>query len=625
MSRKTDSPAEATGDPLAPENEQAFSPTLSTTTSNDSIDSEVVPLTKNPTTKASGTPTGANASLRRRSSAAVLPPSFEPGAFSAIKHVPTTPRYKEQSVIAPPVPESLPTTPGYELNGVSYFDMPTRDGLPHQQTVLARGGVDDRLEDVTRGMTIHNPPKSMWRLVATIIFSLSAGLSDGAPGAILPRIETYYGINYTVVSLIWMANALGFIVIAMISHKLQPMLGARRAQALGCIFLLIMYAMVSSASKFPVVVLGFFFGGLGLAIIESFQNVFLSRFDKASTYLGYYHGAYGMGACIGPMLATAMVNSGAKWSEYYYILLGTTTLNFFNLYFSFSGYERDAKAWEHYDPLLEEGVSPGALTDEGLRLVTTESINLDETSSKMLGSPSSKSVLRGARKENSVEPLPLDETTYEAVNLSDSNETSEIHDAVCLPKTWYMALFVLCYQGAEVSLGGWVVTFLEVYRHGSTKTTGYVASGFWGGLTVGRLFLTPNIHRLIGAKRGVSCLVLMAFVCSFFAWLLPVLTAEAVFISIIGLVTGPVYPLMVTVAVKVLPRKIQVIALTIVTAFGSSGGAIFPFLVGLISQTVGTYVVMPIYIGLLTMTLVMWYLLPNPDRSVVRHKWQRLF
>lgn len=574
------------------------------------------------------------------------------------------PSVLNSSVISPPIPESLPTTPGYELNGSSYFDLPNKSGysIPHQQTVLAAAGdtlvsssmekmpniranvgkdaeglpneylsSKKKLQDVSHGVTLENSSREKWRLAATVLFSFTAGLSDGAPGALLPRIEKYYGINYTVVSMIWMSNAVGYICIALSSFKLMPFFGPRNLSAIGCAFLAVMYAIVCSAPPFALVAVGFFFGGLGAATNSSFQNIFLSRFQKSSVYLGYFHGAYGLGACLGPLIATAMVNSGAKWSHFYFIMLAFSIFNTVNLFLSFKGYEEEQKAWEKYDPLLEE--MKGQLVRTPDELESQTDIPLQALQGSSDGTKNLVKAIKTSEKRKDASGQDFTESTFEDVNPESENSsrkkstnvgTSDIVVALKSPITWYLSFFVLFYQGAEVSMGGWVVTFLEVYRHGSTNTTGYVASGFWGGLTLGRLVLTPLIHRTIGAKRGVTLLISVSLVCCILAWVLPIFIAEAVFIAFFGFFTGPIYPLMVTIAVRVLPRRIQVISMTIMTALGSSGGALFPFLVGLVSEFVGTFVVMPFVFGLLSGALILWGLLPNPDRSVVTSLWQRL-
>jgi len=65
----------------------------------------------------------------------------------------------------------------------------------------------------------------------------------------------------------------------------------------------------------------------------------------------------------------------------------------------------------------------------------------------------------------------------------------------------------------EVTLGGWIVTYVIEVRGGG-PSSGYISSGFFGGLTFGRVallwvnskvvrlvFFGPN-HWLIGSKIG---------------------------------------------------------------------------------------------------------------------------
>ncbi|KAH3666824.1 hypothetical protein OGAPHI_003273 [Ogataea philodendri] len=519
--------------------------------------------------------------------------------------------------ILPLVPESLPTTPGYELGNNAYFDQhqntsyfdlaSTKELLPSTKTMPippaqqpsssftgesnSGSGAKHRVEG---GMTLVNPPKNRWRLISVVLWATSAGLSDAAPGALLPTIEKYYNISYAVVSLIWLANAVGFILIALICPNMEPLLGKRKMTAGGCLALVAMYACVSPGYKFPLVVVGFFFGGLGLATCLSQQNIFLSKFNKSSQYLGYYHGGYGLGACIGPLIATGMIDRGVKWHFYYLILLGMSMFNFWNLWFSFGGADDDLKPWDNWEPKQESSASADPVDDDGKFTMLEETLGFTET-------------LR--QQEHATE-------TKEASLLSLSLKNW---------RTWLLALYVLFYQGAEVSMGGWIVTFLEDYRDGSVSSMGYVSSGFWGGLTIGRLFLTTFIHKYIGAKRGVFLLMVGAMATTILAWVIPTLIVEAVFVSFAGVFIGPIYPLMITIAVRILPRKIQVISLTIMTAFGSSGGALFPFLVGLISQYAGAFVCMPIILALLACTTAIWFILPNPDRPKLGNVLQRVW
>lgn len=69
--------------------------------------------------------------------------------------------------------------------------------------------------------------------------------------------------------------------------------------------------------------------------------------------------------------------------------------------------------------------------------------------------------------------------------------------------TWLCSLFLLGYVGVEVALGGWIVTFMIRVRHGSAFASGMTATGFWLGITVGRIvlgFVTPRL----GEKLAIA-------------------------------------------------------------------------------------------------------------------------
>lgn len=68
---------------------------------------------------------------------------------------------------------------------------------------------------------------------------------------------------------------------------------------------------------------------------------------------------------------------------------------------------------------------------------------------------------------------------------------------------WLTAMFLLGYVGIEVALGGWIVTFMINVRHGAPFSSGMTETGFWLGITVGRLvlgFVTPRI----GEKLSIA-------------------------------------------------------------------------------------------------------------------------
>ncbi|CAK7896285.1 hypothetical protein CAAN1_04S07822 [[Candida] anglica] len=544
------------------------------------------------------------------------------------------------------IPESLPTTPGYEVTQ-KMFEQDMTSSLPTQRPNLYRkdtqqaelgnswsadlGGAITRLltnqrdigsirendnersvievesepvDETTPVMTFRNPPKNLWRVCACCIWAFTNGFSDGTPGALLPFIEEYYNVSYSVVSLIWMSNAVGFIMVALFSHKIEPWFTKRQALTLGCVFSTIMFAFVSTGYKFPLIVCGFFFGGVGVATCLSQMNVFMTRLEKSSTALGYFHGVYGLGATVSPLIGTSFINNDIPWHYFYLILVGLSLTNAINIWFSFEGSDEDLAPWDN-----KEDVSTETVVKEEEEAINT---GHEET---VIGLTN---LGRGGKSKTSRQGPHAPAVPHGDMAAALSNRI-----------TWLISFFVLFYQGSEVSMGGWIVTYLLNYRHGNPKSVGYVASGFWLGLTLGRLALTRPFHKYVGARRGIIIMSVLSILFVVLTWAIPSVITAGVFVSLAGVFIGPTYPLMISLAARMLPRKIQVVSLTIMTAFGSSGGAIFPFFVGLISQFAGAFVVLPIFIGLYTLMLIIWICLPNVEgRERYDGKmtwWQRIW
>lgn len=177
------------------------------------------------------------------------------------------------------------------------------------------------------------------------------------------------------------------------------------------------------------------------------------------------------------------------------------------------------------------------------------------------------------------------------------------------------SLFIFAYQGAEVSISGWVISFLIAARHGNPSAVGYVTSGFWGGVTVGRFLLSHPAHK-IGEKLFVYGIVAGAAGFQLLVWLVPNIIGDAVAVAVVGLLLGPVYPCATTIFSRLISRKDQVSSLSVISAFGSSGGAVAPFTTGILAQVAGTFVLHPIAIGLFAVMLTCWFILPTPRKRM---------
>ncbi|KAK9465343.1 major facilitator superfamily domain-containing protein [Lipomyces arxii] len=415
-------------------------------------------------------------------------------------------------------------------------------------------------------------PQNKYRLLVACWILVGLGLNDGAPGAILPYMEEHYHINYAVVSMIWMANSIGFIVTACLCNWLYARIGRVGLLTLGPGLLVLMYAMIVGAPPFPVIVVAFFFGGLGMAMIVAQVNLFLSYLQQTEVCFGVCHGSYGIGAMTGPLVATAMISAGVSWQKYYIILLFIQAVAVCMSAWAFRGCDRDFGT-EH---MLRKYRKRDAMTTNNSLVAVT----------------------------SNMPPLP-------AVTVHHSRKETSIYLLAAKNRiTVLSAFFILFYQGAEVAIGGWIVSFMIDSRGGNPHAVGYIASGFWGGVTVGRFVLNHFLNKFLAPRMVIYLLLGLAIMFEIVTWVLPNIIGAAVAVSLVGLVVGPMYPSAMTVLSRQLPRKLQTFSLTVITAFGSTGGALWPFITGLISQSRGTYVLHPIVISLFAGMIALWTAIP---------------
>lgn len=361
-----------------------------------------------------------------------------------------------------------------------------------------------------------------------------------------PQIEEYYDISYTIVSLIFLSGFVGYVLAALVNNLVHHHLGQVGAATLGPVGRLIGYIAIACHPPFPVLPVVLLFPGFGNGVEESSWNAWIGNMQNSNELLGILHGAYGLGATIAPLIATAMVTKAdLAWYVYYYVLVGIAGL-------------------------------------EGLLSVAA---------------------FWGATGR-------VHRATYQRDSTTGAATRTTTREALREPVTWLLAIFLLMYVGAEVSLGGWITTFMLDVRHADSFPAGMAVTGFWLGLTVGRLVLGFLTGR-IGEKVAITLYLLVSIGLLLLYWLVPNFLASAIVVAFLGFALGPFFPAVVVTAAKLLPPSQHVSAIGFAAAFGSAGSAIFPFVVGAISQARGVEVLPPIILAMLGVLCILWFLVPG--------------
>ncbi|KAH7146573.1 major facilitator superfamily domain-containing protein [Dactylonectria macrodidyma] len=418
---------------------------------------------------------------------------------------------------------------------------PTED-KETQQAIVPEVATDDG--NSTNGLERWNSPRiNSYRFMAANLSLLIMGMNDACIGALIPYIETYYGLNYTTVSTVFVVPFAGYILAALTNNWLHFTVGQRGVAFLGPVCRLIGYIPIALHPPFPVLPCALLFSAFGNGIEDSAYNAWVGNMHNANELLGFLHGSYGLGGTISPLIASAMVTkANLEWYTFFYVMIGIVVIEFL---FGMTAF------WNATGAAYRQRLK----FDEGKARTTT----------------------RMAMRQ---------------------------------PITWLVALFLLGYVGAEVSLGGWVVTFMLRVRHAEPFLAGLTVTLFWLGLTIGRVVLGFITGR-IGEKLAILVYLVLAIGLELLYWLVPNFAASVVFVMLLGFFLGPLFPAAVVVATKLLPADYHVSAIGFAAAIGGGGAALLPFAVGAIAQHKGVEVLQPVVLATIVFIIVIWLLLPG--------------
>ncbi len=306
------------------------------------------------------------------------------------------------------------------------------------------------------------------------------------------------------------------------------------------------YVPIVAAAPYALIPISFCLVGFGAAINISLGNLFCGSLQNSTVMLGLLHGCYGVGATVSPLLATAVVAKGGA-------------------------------PWSRFY-LINLGLAAVIL------LLSTWSFRSYEK-----------------------------ELSRDIKHRESSNDESTLNGLLCTLRAKVVilgAIFIFAYQGAEVSISGWIISFLIDARDGDSQSVGYVSSGFWGGITISRFVLSGLAQRW-GEKLFVFALTAGAFAFQLVIWLVPNIIGNAVATAIVGVMLGPIYPCAAALLMRNMTRREALKGMVAVTAFGSLGGAMAPFVTGLLAQAISTLVLHPICIFQYVLMAVCWYGVPE--------------
>ncbi len=373
-----------------------------------------------------------------------------------------------------------------------------------------------------------------WQLALSFLAFILIGANDGALGVLLPSLRSHYGIDKAQAGLLFLAGTSGYLLAAFSSGLLVEKLGHRLFLMLGAACYTLAAFSLSMIPPFMAVLLTLLLLGFGIAILDAGLNSYIAGLPNKISLLNYLHAFYGLGALLGPLVASNLLNLNFGWNSVYFIWLSLSL----TLLLGFAGlFQASGRLSEHVSPAQPPG---NALTGAfRLRIV------------------------------------------------------------------WLLAFFLLFYVGAEVSLGSWSYSLLTEERGQAALLSGWIVSGFWMGLTLGRLVLARVAERM-GSQRFIQLCIAGVVAGIVMVWVAPGAAGSAIGLWLTGFSLGPVFPTTIAMMSGLVPARVLPSAIGFLASLGSMGAALFPFLAGNLAEATGLGTLLPYTILLTAIMLAFW-------------------
>lgn len=169
------------------------------------------------------------------------------------------------------------------------------------------------------------PPAWIGIAIAFYAF-IAIGIAESGLGVLLPSILETFNLTPATVSFLFVSQIAGYVVAAFSSSVISSRLGLAPMLLVAAIALttaLATYAM--AAAWFVMVAVGMLLG-LGIGLIDAGINTYIVSDGREAKWIGLLHAFYGIGALLGPTIATTLLLIGLNWRQIYFVLASIVAL-----------------------------------------------------------------------------------------------------------------------------------------------------------------------------------------------------------------------------------------------------------------------------------------------------------
>jgi fucose permease len=155
---------------------------------------------------------------------------------------------------------------------------------------------------------------------------IAIGIAEGGLGVLLPSILEAYNLTPATVTFLFLSQMSGYMIAALTSSLLSSQIGLAKMLLLASVLLTTALSIYALTPYWVVMVATGSLLGLGIGLIDAGVNTYIAHDQQNAHLMGMLHAFYGVGALLGPTVATTLLTLGFGWRQVYLTVAGVVGL-----------------------------------------------------------------------------------------------------------------------------------------------------------------------------------------------------------------------------------------------------------------------------------------------------------
>ncbi|PMB44813.1 MFS transporter [Fischerella thermalis CCMEE 5201] len=159
---------------------------------------------------------------------------------------------------------------------------------------------------------------------------IAIGIAEGGLGVLIPSIQATFNLNSATITLLFLSQVSGYVFAALTSSLLSSRIGLARMLLLASFCLTCALITYAVSPYWLLMVAAGTFLGLGIGLIDAGINTYIANHQGNADLMGLLHAFYGIGALLGPAVATTLLAMNVSWRGVYLVIatiVGLTILS----------------------------------------------------------------------------------------------------------------------------------------------------------------------------------------------------------------------------------------------------------------------------------------------------------